>query len=170
MIFIGAIILGVALGIIIPYNLTSDTLPYVAVALIAALDSVVGASASYLNKKFNMNIFLTGLISNAILAVLITHLGNLLGISMYFAVIVVFGVRIFNNMAAIRRTTLDIYFVKKTREQNRKKYLALSEGVGVFDEDEEEENAEESETLKDEKAEEAESEVEKNDGEDIKEQ
>lgn len=145
MIFVGAIILGIALGIIIPYNLTSDTLPYVAVAIIAALDSVFGAIVAYFNKKFNMNIFVTGLVTNAILAVLITLMGNLLGISLYFAAIVVFGVRIFNNMATIRRTTLDIYFVRRNREKERKRLLALNEHAETYDVDMDDEKNPESE-------------------------
>lgn len=145
MIFVGAIILGIALGIIIPYNLTSDTLPYVAVAIIAALDSVFGAIVAYFNKKFNMNIFVTGLVTNAILAVLITLMGNLLGISLYFAAIVVFGVRIFNNMATIRRTTLDIYFVRRNREKERKRLLALNEHAETYDVDMDDEKKPESE-------------------------
>ena len=145
MIFVGAIILGIALGIIIPYNLTSDTLPYVAVAIIAALDSVFGAIVAYFNKKFNMNIFVTGLVTYAILAVLITLMGNLLGISLYFAAIVVFGVRIFNNMATIRRTTLDIYFVRRNREKERKRLLALNEHAETYDVDMDDEKKPESE-------------------------
>ena len=127
MIFIIAVILGVMLGIIVPYNLTSSTLPYVAVAIIAALDSVFGGLAANFNKKFNMNVFMTGLISNAILAVLLTYMGDLLGINLFFAAIVVFGVRMFNNMAAMRRLTLDIYFEKKARENERLHRIAISE-------------------------------------------
>ena len=108
MFFIIAGVLGIILGLLIPYNLSSATLPYVAVAIIAALDSVFGALLANLNKKFNLNVFMTGLVSNAILAVLLTYMGNLLGINLYFAAIIVFGVRMFNNMASIRRITLDI--------------------------------------------------------------
>ncbi len=126
MIFVAAVVLGILLGILIPYNLTSSTLPYVAVAIVAALDSVFGGLVANLNKKFNMNIFLTGLVSNAILAVAITFMGNMLGISLNFAAIVVFGVRIFNNMASIRRITTDIYFERKARENERRRRLAIS--------------------------------------------
>ncbi len=146
MIFIAAVIVGILLGIVIPYNLTSATLPYVAVAIVAALDSVFGGLVANFNKKFNMNIFITGLVSNAILAVIITFMGNLLGISLYFAAIVVFGVRIFNNMASIRRITTDIYFERKARENERKKRLAISEhAIGYNMESDENENTEKAE-------------------------
>jgi len=129
MFFIVAGLLGILLGLLIPYNLSSSTLPYVAVALVAALDSVFGALLANLNKKFNSNVFMMGLVSNAILAVFLTYVGDLLGIQLDFAAIVVFGVRIFNNMAAIRRITFDIYFEKRAREKERIKRLALKEAI-----------------------------------------
>lgn len=132
MIFVLAVIVGIALGIVVPYNLTSATLPYAAVAIIAALDSVFGGLSAYINKKFNMSVFMTGLISNAVLAVLLTYMGDLLGINLFFAAIVVFGVRMFNNLAAIRRLTFDIYFEKKARENERLHRLAISEKAGEY--------------------------------------
>lgn len=144
--FIIAIVLGIAFGLIIPYNLTSATLPYVAVAIVAALDSVFGGIVAYFNKKFNMNIFITGLFSNALLAVIMTWVGDLLGITLYFATIVVFGVRIFNNMANIRRTTADIYFVKRYRRKERERYMAIAERAGVYGEDDEDENEDDTKT------------------------
>ena len=126
MVFIIAVLTGVLLGLLIPYNLSSDTLPYVAVAIIAALDSVFGGLVAYFNKKFNMNVFLVGLISNAILGIFLTYIGNLLGISLNFAVIIVFGVRMFNNLTGIRRVVFDVYFVKMAREI-QKNLLVLNE-------------------------------------------
>ncbi len=128
MIFVIAGVLGILMGLLVPYNLSLATLPYVAVAIIAALDSVFGALLANLNKKFNLNVFMIGLVSNAILAVLLTYIGNILGISLSFAVIIVFGVRIFNNMASIRRITFDIYFEKRAREKERLARLALETG------------------------------------------
>ncbi len=125
MIYIAAGILGVLMGLIIPYNLSSAALIYVAVAIVAALDSVFGALLANLNKKFNLNVFMMGLVSNAILAMLLTYMGDLLGINLYFAAIIVFGVRIFNNVASIRRITADIYFERRAREKERIARLAL---------------------------------------------
>ena len=136
MIFIIAGILGLIVGIIMPYNLNSSTLPYVAVAIIAALDSVFGAWLAYLNKKFNLNVFTMGLFSNAVLAVVLTYVGNLLGINLYFAAIIVFGVRMFNNMSTIRRLTVDIYFEKRARDNERLKRLALKAAEGKVEKQE----------------------------------
>jgi len=129
MIYIAAGILGVLMGLIIPYNLSSAALIYVAVAIVAALDSVFGALLANLNKKFNLNVFMMGLVSNAILAMFLTYMGDLLGIDLYFAAIIVFGVRIFNNMASIRRITADIYFERRSKEKERLARLALKEAT-----------------------------------------
>lgn len=125
MFFIIAVLTGVLLGILIPYNLTPSMLSYVAVALIAALDSVLGGLLAYLNKRFNINVFMIGLVSNAILGIFLTFIGNILGISLSFAVIIVFGVRMFNNMATIRRLTFDRYFEKKAREREKERRLCI---------------------------------------------
>lgn len=138
MLFVVAVILGIALGLIMPYNLTSDTLPYVAVAIIAALDSIFGAIVANYSKRFSINVFMTGLVSNAVLAVALTYVGNLLGINLSFAAIVVFGVRIFNNLANIRRATIDKYFLKMQDIRGENGYIGI-EG-GFDDDDDNEEN------------------------------
>ena len=149
MIFVIAGILGLIVGIIMPYNLNSSTLPYVAVAIIAALDSVFGAWLAYLNKKFNLNVFTMGLFSNAVLAVVLTYVGNLLGINLYFAAIIVFGVRMFNNMSTIRRLTVDIYFEKRARDNERLKRLALKAAEGKVEKQEQNDAKTENEPVAD---------------------
>ncbi len=152
MFFIVAILVGILLGLLVPYTLSSSTLPYLAVAIIAALDSVFGGLLAYLNKRFNINVFMIGLVSNAILAVFLTFIGNILGISLSFAVIVVFGVRMFNNMASIRRLTFDVYFVKRAKEKERENRLKLEAALEAAEEDETEE-ALENEEIKEDSAE-----------------
>ena len=125
MFFIIAVLVGILMGLLVPYNLTPSMLSYLAVALIAALDSVLGGLLANLHKRFNINVFMIGLVSNAILGIFLTFIGNILGISLSFAVIIVFGVRMFNNMAAIRRLTFDVYFEKKARDRERENRLRL---------------------------------------------
>lgn len=145
MLFVIAVILGILFGLIIPYNLTSDTLPYVAVAIIAALDSVFGGIVANFSKRFSIYVFMTGLISNAILAVMLTYVGNILGINLSFAVIIVFGVRLFNNLANIRRATIDRYVLEKVKLRTNTAYIGIE---GGFDEDTEEYEDEEKEPEK----------------------
>lgn len=107
LIMIIACILGVAVGLnapMISYTYSS----YLAIAIIAALDSVFGGVASVINKKFDMKIFISGFFGNAILAILLTMLGEKLNIDIYLAAIVVFVGRMFNNLGIIRR-----YYVEK---------------------------------------------------------
>lgn len=115
LIIIIACILGVAVGLnapIISYTYSS----YLAIAIIAALDSVFGGVASVINKRFDMKIFISGFFGNAILAILLTVLGEKLNIDIYLAAIVVFVGRMFNNLGTIRR-----YYVEKWTEKMKKK-------------------------------------------------
>ncbi len=81
---------------------------YLAIAVVAALDSVFGGITSVINKNFDLKIFATGFFGNAILAILLTILGQRLNVDIYLAAIVVFVGRMFVNLAIIRR-----YFVDK---------------------------------------------------------
>ena len=110
MIFI-AIIIGCVLGAIIGINapiISYTYSSYLAIAVIAALDSVFGGIASVINKKFDMKIFISGFFGNAILAILLTVLGQRLNVDSYLAAIVVFVWRMFSNLGIIRR-----YYVEK---------------------------------------------------------
>ena len=117
LIMIIACILGVVVGLnapIISYTYSS----YLAIAIIAALDSVFGGVATFINKRFDMKIFISGFFGNAILAILLTVLGEKLNIDIYLAAIVVFVGRMFNNLGTIRR-----YYVEKWTEKMKKKSL-----------------------------------------------
>ena len=101
-------VLGFSLNIIVPPGYTV----YLAMAILAALDSVFGAYLSNLNKNFKLSIFVTGFFGNALIAVALTFIGNLLGMDFSLAAIVVFGTRLFNNFATIRRITINKYLNK----------------------------------------------------------
>ncbi len=106
-----AIIIGCLLGALIGMNAPTISYTYssyLAIAIIAALDSVFGGIASVINKKFDMKIFISGFFGNAILAILLTILGEKLNVDIYLAAIVVFVWRMFMNLGTIRR-----YYVEK---------------------------------------------------------
>ena len=120
MIFV-AIIVGCIIGALIGLN--SPIIPYtysgyLAIAIIAALDSVFGGISSTLNKTFDLKIFVSGFFGNAILSILLTYLGQWLNVDIYLAAIVVFVGRMFNNLAIIRRYYLD-KFVKYRAEKEK---------------------------------------------------
>ena len=105
-----AIIIGCLLGAIIGINAPTISYTYssyLAIAIIAALDSVFGGIASVINKKFDIKIFISGFFGNAILAILLTILGQKLNVDIYLAAIVVFVGRMFVNLAIIRRYYVD---------------------------------------------------------------
>lgn len=109
MIFI-AILIGCIAGVLIGMNapiISYTYSSYLAIAIIAALDSVFGGITSVINKNFNIKIFVTGFFGNAILAILLTILGQKLNIDIYLAAIVVFVGRMFVNLAIIRRYYVD---------------------------------------------------------------
>lgn len=101
------LLIGIVLGIVFPGNIPEKFSPYISVAILACLDSVFGAVRANLSKNFQENVFISGFFGNAILAVGLTFLGDKLGIPMYFAAIIVFGGRIFDNFATIRRLLLE---------------------------------------------------------------
>jgi small basic protein len=95
--------LGVLLGLILQVSVSFELARYSAVAILAALDSVLGAVRAELDGTFSDRIFLSGFVTNALVAVLLTFLGDRLGIDLYLVALVAFGLRIFNNVALIRR-------------------------------------------------------------------
>ena len=109
MIFI-AILIGCIAGVLIGMNapiISYTYSSYLAIAIIAALDSVFGGITSVINKNFNLKIFVTGFFGNAILAILLTIIGQKLNIDIYLAAIVVIVGRMFVNLAIIRRYYVD---------------------------------------------------------------
>lgn len=108
-------VLGVLLGIVTP------TIPYVyarymAVAIMAAFDSVVGAISGMLQEKFNMKIFVTGFFTNAFIAIVFTMFGESLDVDIFLAAIVVFVSRIFTNLSHIRRMIISNMEAKKSKK------------------------------------------------------
>lgn len=118
MIFI-AILIGCILGALLGINapmISYTYSSYLAIAIIAALDSVFGGITSVINKNFNLKIFATGFFGNAILAILLTILGQKLNVDIYLAAIIVFVGRMFVNLAIIRR-----YYVDKWSNEIKKR-------------------------------------------------
>lgn len=122
MIFI-AILIGCILGAIVGVNvpMVSYTMSgYLAISIIAALDSVFGGITSVLKGNFDLKIFVTGFFGNAILSILLTYLGQKLDVDIYLAAIVVFVGRMFTNLAIIRRYYIDKWTKKGNNDLDKK--------------------------------------------------
>ena len=100
------LLVGVLVGILVPWTIPSQYSLYVAAGLLAALDSALGGYCARLEKQFRLSVFLSGTIGNAAIAAFLTWLGQKLGIPLYMAAVVVFGTRMFQNFAKIRRELL----------------------------------------------------------------
>lgn len=98
---IGGVILGLVLSPTVPLWLE----PYLPIAVIAALDAVFGGVRAALDGVFNDKVFVVSVLSNVLVAAVIVLLGNQLGVGSQLStgVVVVLGLRIFSNVAAIRR-------------------------------------------------------------------
>ncbi|HEY5562587.1 MAG TPA: small basic family protein [Clostridiaceae bacterium] len=104
--FIG-LVLGILIGIVWNVNIPDKFTPYMSVAILACLDSVFGAVRSLLSKNFQPDIFISGFFGNAVLAAGLAYLGDKMGVPIYLAAVIVFGGRIFDNFAIIRRLLIE---------------------------------------------------------------
>lgn len=105
MIAIVGLLLGVIVGIFINPTVPGWLLPYLPIAVVAALDAVFGGIRANLEKIFDDQVFIISFLSNVLLASLIVFLGDQLGVGSQLStgVVVVLAMRIFANAAAIRR-------------------------------------------------------------------
>lgn len=96
---------------------------YLAIAIVAALDTIFGGIVASIKKNFNMGVFLSGFLGNAILSILLTYLGSRLNVDIYLAAIFVFVGRIFLNLGTIRRHYLEkcTNFIKSKRDKKANK-------------------------------------------------
>jgi small basic protein len=95
--------LGIALGLVLNVEVSPDLARYSAVAILAGLDSVLGAIRAELDAHYDNRIFISGFITNTLVAVALTFVGDRLGIDLYLVALFAFGLRIFQNVALIRR-------------------------------------------------------------------
>ena len=105
MIAIIGLIIGVVLGIVLKPHVPLGLEAYLPIAVVAALDAVFGVFRAFLDGIFDDKVFVVSFISNVLVAGLIVFLGDKLGVGAQLStgVVVVLGIRIFSNVAAIRR-------------------------------------------------------------------
>ena len=103
------LLLGVAIGIVVRPDVPLWMQPYLPIAVVAALDAVFGGVRAVLDGIFNDRVFVISFLSNVVVAAFIVFLGDQLGVGgqLSTGVVVVLGVRIFSNVASIRRHLFD---------------------------------------------------------------
>jgi small basic protein len=102
------LLVGIVLGLIFQPNVPPGLEPYLPIAVVAALDAIFGALRALLDGIFNDKVFVVSFIANVLVAVLVVFIGDRLGVGgqLTTGVIVVLSIRIFSNVAAIRRHLL----------------------------------------------------------------
>lgn len=100
-----ALVVGVVLGLLVEPTVPLWLQPYLPIAVVAALDAVFGGIRARLDGIFDSKVFVVSFVSNVLVAALIVFLGDKLGVGgqLSTGVVVVLGIRIFGNAAAIRR-------------------------------------------------------------------
>ncbi len=96
---------GIVVGLLLEPGIPLVLQPYLPIAIVAALDAVFGAVRAQLDGIFDDKVFVVSFVSNVLVAGLVVFLGDQLGVGgqLSTGVVVVLGIRIFSNAAAIRR-------------------------------------------------------------------
>lgn len=112
------LVVGVAFGLVTNIAIPVAFSGYLSIAILAALDTVLGGIRASLEKSFDGAVFLTGFFTNTLVAALLAYIGNQLGVDLYLAAVVAFGVRLFQNIAAIRRNVFLLMRQRKLERHN----------------------------------------------------
>ncbi len=110
------------LNVVVPYSFSQ----YIAVAILACLDSVFGAFSANIEKKFKMNVFLTGFFGNSLIAIFLVYIGTKLNLDLYLGAVIVFTGRLLNNFTVIRHEALGKIDENKGRFKFNKNNIKLS--------------------------------------------
>lgn len=123
-------VIGVAIALAKNVHFYGASAHYMAVACLAGLDTVLGGIRSGYERKFQNDVFITGFLTNTIIAFAIAKLGDQIGIDLFVVVALVMGMRIFNNLSVIRRYLLQGYadMVSKRKRQQQEE-LAQKESA-----------------------------------------
>ncbi len=99
------LVLGIVAGLFLEPTVPTWLQPYLPIAVVAALDAVFGGLRALLDGIFDDRVFVVSFVANVLVAALIVYLGDQLGVGSQLStgVVVVLGIRIFSNAAAIRR-------------------------------------------------------------------
>ncbi len=116
------LILGVIIGLFSPISIPAEYARYTAVAILALIDSIIGAIRSDIQKNYYTSVFLSGLVFNMLFCAGIVWFGDKLALDLYLAVIIVLMIRIMQNVAIIRRFYI-LKLFKKIPEKDRRESI-----------------------------------------------
>ena len=103
MIPIIGLLIGALLALLLHPSVPQSLSRYLAIVVIAAIDASLGGVRSSMERTFNDRIFVIAFATNALAGAGLVWIGDQVGVDLTTAIVVVFGIRIFQNIAAIRR-------------------------------------------------------------------
>lgn len=106
------LIVGVFLGLLSNFSIPDEYSNYLSIAILASLDTLFGGIRAYLQNIYDEKVFVSGFFFNIVLAASLAFLGVHLGVDLYLAAVFAFGVRLFQNIAVIRRILLTKWSTK----------------------------------------------------------
>lgn len=113
-----ALLLGLLVGDKLIFTMPPAYATYLSVAILAALDSTLGGIKGIVENKYDGAILITGFFINGSLSAFLVFIGDWIGADLYYVAIFVFGVRIFQNLAIIRRDFITKYLPNHQTNKN----------------------------------------------------
>ena len=117
----GGIVAGFLVGLAaftiikVPGDMASAIAPYLSLATLAGLDTLLGGIRAGIEGRFQDDIFVSGFALNTVLAAGLAYLGDKIGVDLFLAAVVALGTRVFLNLSLIRR-----YYLTKIALNKRK--------------------------------------------------
>lgn len=100
------LVIGAIIGLLTDIRIPEEYSNYLSIAILAALDTLFGGIRAQLQNIYDEKVFVSGFFFNIVLAASLAFLGVHLGVDLYLAAVFAFGVRLFQNIAVIRRIIL----------------------------------------------------------------
>jgi len=110
--FVGWLVFG---RINVPGEFAGVYAPYLSLATLAGLDTLLGGIRAGIEGRFQDDIFISGFVLNTLLAAGLAYLGDRIGVDLFLAAVVALGSRVFLNLSLIRR-----YYLTKATLNRRK--------------------------------------------------
>ncbi|KOO40733.1 small basic family protein [Priestia koreensis] len=100
------LVVGIVLGLLSELRIPVEYMNYLSISVLAALDTLFGGIRAHLQNIYDEKVFVSGFFFNIILAASLAFLGVHIGVDLYLVAVFAFGVRLFQNIAVIRRILL----------------------------------------------------------------
>lgn len=113
------LLVGIVLGLLTDLRVPEEYSNYLSIAVLAAFDTLFGGIRAHLQNIYDEKVFVSGFFFNILLAASLAFLGVHLGVDLYLAAVFAFGVRLFQNIAVIRRILLTKWSTNKEKFEKK---------------------------------------------------